>query len=122
MTSDAKSLTPASIEFVSHATDGSEHVVIPRFRDPVVARIHAWATGYGDPDYSGGTAFLKLSVNGEEIAAIEDSNFCLYSLEVDRTVTIPAKTETTIEMTTGNHLATEAGDPPHGFVVTIEAT
>lgn len=122
MTSDAKSQVPASIEFVGNQTDGGTlFVIIPKFRDPVIAHINAWATGYGDPDHNGNsTAFLKLAVNGKEIGAVDDKQFNLYDLRIERTVTIPAKTETKVEISTGNRLATEAGDPPHGFVVTVE--
>lgn len=122
MTSDAKWVTPASIEFVGKAVDGgSEFVIIPPFRDSVVARIHAWATGFGDPDHPNSTAFLKVSVNGKEIASVQDARFNLYSLQIDRAITIPAKSETKIEMVCGNRLATEAGDPAHGFLVTVES-
>lgn len=122
MTSDAKTLAPASIEFAGIAADGAtDYVVLPKFRKQVVARIQAWATGYGDPDHAGSTAFLKLAVNGKEIGDIKDANFTLYDLQIERTVTIPAKTETKVEMTMGNRLATEAGDPAHGLVVTVES-
>ena len=122
MTSDAKSLTPASIEFVGIANaDGTHSVVLPKLRDNAVARIHAWATGYGDPDHANSTAFLKLSVNGAEIGAVDDKHFNLYDLQIVRSVAIPAKTETRVEMSSGNRLATQAGDPAHGFVVTVES-
>ena len=121
MTSDIKSLTPSSVEFVGMANeDGGQSVQLPKFRDDVMIRISAWAMGYGDADYAGSTAFLKLSVNGAEIASLEDANFNLYSLQVERAIVIPKKTETKVEMASGNHLATQAGDPAHGFVVTVE--
>lgn len=122
MTSDTKSLTPASIEFVGVANaDGSHTVVLPKFRDDVVARINAWAMGYADSAHAGSTAFLKLTVNGKEIGDLKDANFNLYSLEIERAVVIKAKTETKVAMTSGNRLATQAGDPAHGFVVTVES-
>ena len=121
MTSDARTLAPASIEFAGISADGgTDYVVLPKFREQVVARIHAWATGYGDPDHAGSTAFLKLAINGKEIGEVKDSNFTLYDLQIERTVTIPAKTDTKVEIKAGNHLATEAGDPAHGVVVTVE--
>ena len=123
MTSDSKSLTPASIEFVGIPhEDGGHYAALPKFRDAVVMRINAWAMGYGDAEHAGCTAFLKLAVNGAEIAALEDANFNLYSLQIERAVIIPAKTATKVEMTSGNRLATQAGDPAHGFVVTVEST
>jgi hypothetical protein len=122
MSSDAKWSAPASVEFPgTSAGGGSEYVALPRFRDDVVARIHAWATGYGDGNYSGATATLQVSVNGSEIAAVEDSDFNLYSLQIERTIAIPAKTETKVEMSCSNHIATEAGDPAHGLMVTVES-
>ena len=123
MTSDTKTLTPASIEFVGIANaDGSHTVVLPKFRDEVVVRINAWAMGYADSEHAGSTAFLKLTVNGKIVGDLKDANFNLYSLQIERAVIIPAKTETKVEMTSGNRLATQAGDPAHGFVVTVEST
>jgi hypothetical protein len=121
VTSDAKWQTPASIEFVGTADGGTTYVIIPALRAAAIAHIHAFATGYGDPEYPGCTAFVKVAVNGTQVGAVEDANFNLYSLQIERTVTIAAKTETKIEMTNGNHLATEAGDPAHGLLVTVEA-
>ena len=122
MASEAKSIAPASIEFAGKTADGgAESVTLPRFREAVVARIHAWATGFGDPDHQGSTAFMKVAVNGKDIAEVKDSNFALYDLRIERTVAIAAKTETTVSMTCGNRLATEAGDPAHGLMVTVES-
>lgn len=122
MTSDAKWQTPASIEFVGTAgDDGTISVTVPKLRAAAIARIHAFATGYGDADNGPCTAFLKVAVNGAEIGSVEDTSFNLYNLQIERTIPIPAKTEKmTIDMNTGNHLATEAGDPPHGLLVTVE--
>jgi len=123
MTSDTKALTPASIEFVGSTTDGSSHHVdLPKFRDEVVARINAWAMGYADAEHPGSTAFLKLTVNGKEVGDLKDANFNLYSLQIERAVIIPANTETKVEMKSGNRLATQAGDPAHGLVVSVEST
>ena len=121
MTSDARTLTPASIEFAGISADGgTDYVVLPKFREQVVARIHAWATGYGDPDHAGSTAFLNLAANGKEIGTVKDANFSLYDLQIERAVTVPAKTDMRFEIKTGNRLATEAGSPAHGLVVTVE--
>ena len=122
MTSETKALTPASIEFVGSTTDGSSfQVVLPKFREQVIARIDAWAMGYGDSEHAASTAFLNVSVNGKDVGDLKDANFNLYSLQVERTLIIPPNSATTVEMKSGNRLATQAGDPAHGLVVTVES-
>lgn len=98
---------------------GVEVVDLPAFAGPVVARVQAWATGYGDPDYAGCSAVLVLRVDDKVVANTHEADFTLYQLVIVKAIEIPARTPRKISINFDNHLATEAGDPAHGLLVTV---
>ena len=100
---------------------GSEVILLPRFRHDVLVDVHAWSTGFGDPDYEGCTANLILRIENEQPLTARDEAFSIYQLDLFKNFNLPAGKSCKIAIQYDNHLATEAGDPAHGVIAKIKA-
>ena len=121
MSSTTATSRPGPIIMRGQPMDGNsrQQILIPKLRSQTVVSVRGWATGYGDPAAGGATADLALKVDGATVGKAHDANFTLYNLEVDHTFLLAANTAATIDLTFGNHIATQLGDPPHDLIATI---
>ena len=101
---------------------GKQVILLPRFHHDVLVDVHAWSTGFGDPDYHEGcTANLILFIENEKPVTAYDEKFSLYQLDIFRKFNLSAGKSCRISIHYNNLLATEAGDPAQGVIAKIKA-